>query len=317
MSAPEVFVSHASEDKDRFVVEFARRLRENGVDAWLDQWEMKPGDSLVDKIFEEGLKEARAVIVVLSKVSVQKPWVREELNTSVVNRISRGTRLIPVVIDDCEVPESLRSTLWQKVDVLADYDQILQRILSAIFDVDDKPAIGQPPARFSGSASFISGLTRVDDLALRVIARIQIDEDAGLVDWERLRAEPEIQNLPQQELIDSLDILEQYYYIKIGRVLGAPLSHVVLTDYGFQEFAQAYVDGYQDVVGRIAALLVNEDVRQNEELATRVGKPRAFVDFVLNLLESNNHIKVSKYIGGQSHVWDVSASLRRAIQQAQ
>lgn len=38
-----------------------------------------------------------------------------------------------------------------------------------------------------------------------------------------------------------------------------------------------------------------------------VGKPRAFVDFVLNLLESNNHIKVSKYIDGQSHVWDVSA----------
>lgn len=66
MSAPKVFVSHASEDKERFVVEFARRLRENGVDAWLDQWEMKPGDSLVDKIFEEGLKEARAVIVVLS-----------------------------------------------------------------------------------------------------------------------------------------------------------------------------------------------------------------------------------------------------------
>ena len=234
-----------------------------------------------------------------------------------VNRISRGTRLIPVVIDDCELPESLRSTLWQKVDDLADYDQSLQRILSAIFDVDDKPTIGQPPARFSWSAPLISGLTRVDDLALRVIARVQIDEDAGLVDWDRLRAEPALQDVPQQELLDSLDILEQHDYIKIGRVLGAPLSHVVLTDYGFQEFAQAYVDGYQDVVGRIAALLVNEDVRQNEELATRVGKPRAFVDFVLNLLESNNHIKVSKYIGGQSHVWDVSASLRRAIQQAQ
>ena len=68
---------------------------------------------------------------------------------------------------------------------------------------------------------------------------------------------------------------------------------------------------------RDIALLVNENVRQNEELATRIDKPRAFVDFVLNLLESNDHIKVSKYMGGQSHVWDVSASLRRAIQQAQ
>jgi hypothetical protein len=212
------------------------------------------------------------------------------------------------------VPESLRSTLWQRVDDLADYSQSLQCILSAIFDVDDKPTIGQAPARFSGSAPLISDLARVDDLALRVIARVQIDEDTGLVDWDRLRAEPALQDVPQQELLDSLDILEQHYCIKIGRVLGAPLSHVVLTDFGFQQFAQAYVTGYQDVVSSIAALLVNENVRQNEELATRVGKPRAFVDFVLNLLESNNHIKVSKYIGGQSHVWDVSASLRRAIQ---
>ncbi|MHB9102858.1 MAG: toll/interleukin-1 receptor domain-containing protein [Sulfuricella sp.] len=47
MTAPKVFVSHASEDKARFVVDFARRLRENGVEAWLDQWEMKPGDSQV------------------------------------------------------------------------------------------------------------------------------------------------------------------------------------------------------------------------------------------------------------------------------
>lgn len=116
MSPPKVFISHASEDTSSFVVDFARRLRENGVDAWLDQWEMKPGDSLVDKIFEEGLRDARAVIIVLWKSSVQKPWVREELNASVVNRIIRRTRLIRVVIDDCEVPESLRSMVWQRVD---------------------------------------------------------------------------------------------------------------------------------------------------------------------------------------------------------
>lgn len=36
MSVPKVFISHANEDKDRFVVEFARRLRENGIDAWLE-----------------------------------------------------------------------------------------------------------------------------------------------------------------------------------------------------------------------------------------------------------------------------------------
>lgn len=315
MNAPKVFLSHASEDKARFVVDFARRLRENGVDAWLDQWEMKPGDSLVDKIFEEGLKEARAVVIVLSATSVQKPWVREELNTSVVNRISRGTKLIPVVIDNCEVPECLRSTVWQRVDDLDNYGESLQRILSVIFDVDDKPAIGMPPARFIGPAPLIAGLSRVDDLALRVIVRLIVDEGMGLVEWDRLCQEPSLKEVPQQELLDSLEILEQHYFIKIGRVLGAPLSHVVLTAFGFQKYAEAYVGDYQDVVEQIASLLINENVRQNDELADRVKKPVPFIDFILDLMENNNYIKVSKYMGGQSHVWDVSASLRRALQQ--
>jgi hypothetical protein len=315
MTAPKVFVSHATQDKERFVFEFARRLRANGVDAWLDRWEMKPGDSLVDKIFEQGLKEARAVIVVLSKTSVDKPWVREELNASIVSRISRGTKLIPVVIDDCEVPESLRSTLWQRVDDLGAYEESFQRILSAIFDVNDKPAIGTRPARFSGPAPTITGLSRVDDLTLRVIAKCQIDEDSGLVEWDQLRCDSSLKDVPQQELLDSLEILEHHSFVQIGRVLGAPLSHVVLTDFGFEKFAEAYVDDYQNVVTQIAALLVNENVRQNEELAGRVNKPRAFVDFVLNLLEASNHIKVSKHLGGQTHVWEVAASLRRALQQ--
>jgi hypothetical protein len=313
MTAPKIFLSHASEDKDRFVVDFARQLRENGVDVWLDQWEMKPGDSLVDKIFEEGLKEARAVIIVLSTTSVQKPWVREELNASVVNRISRGTKLIPVVIDECDVPESLRSTVWQKVDSLDDYSQSLQRILAAIFDVSDKPAIGKPPARFSGAEPLISGLTRVDDLVLREIARLQIEENNGLVMFDQICAEPTLAEVPQQELVDSLEILGQKYLIKISYVMGAPLSHVMLTDFGFQQYAEAYVDDYQDTLARIAALLVNEDVLQNDELAERVGKPIAFVDFVLNLLESSGHIKKSDYLGGLSRVWQIAPSLKRAL----
>ena len=42
---PKVFISHASDDKERFVKKFALKLRNKGVDAWLDRWEIKPGDS--------------------------------------------------------------------------------------------------------------------------------------------------------------------------------------------------------------------------------------------------------------------------------
>jgi hypothetical protein len=44
-STPHVFISHASEDKDRFVLRFAERLRSNGVNAWVDIWEVLSGDS--------------------------------------------------------------------------------------------------------------------------------------------------------------------------------------------------------------------------------------------------------------------------------
>ena len=140
-----VFISHASEDKDRFVLEFARKLRENGVDAWVDIWEMLPGDSLVDKVFYEGIKNARAMIVVLSNYSVEKPWVREELNRGFLDRLSGKCRIIPVVIDDCPIPEPLRSTIWQKIDSLDNYEIEFNRILDAIYGRVNKPALGSPP----------------------------------------------------------------------------------------------------------------------------------------------------------------------------
>jgi hypothetical protein len=55
------FLSHASKDKDRFVLPFAVGLRAKGIDAWEDRWEMLPGDSIVQKIFEEGINNSSAV----------------------------------------------------------------------------------------------------------------------------------------------------------------------------------------------------------------------------------------------------------------
>lgn len=93
------------------------------------------------------------------------------------------------------------------------------------------------------------------------------------------------------------------------------LAHVVLTDFGFQQFADAFDPDYNEMVARIAALLVNENVCENEALASRIQRLIGFVNFVLNIMESN-HIKLSKYIGGQSQVWPISPSLRRLLQQA-
>ena len=161
---PKVFISHASEDKERFVMNFASKLRANGVDAWLDKWEMLPGDSLVDKIFEEGIKEADSFIIILSNHSVNKPWVREELNASFVKRIGKNSKIIPIVLDNCTVPECLQSTIWENINNHQNYEENFTRILNSILGVLDKPALGQAPSYATIKVNEIHGLHKIDTL---------------------------------------------------------------------------------------------------------------------------------------------------------
>ena len=161
---PKVFISHASEDKERFVMNFASKLRANGVDAWLDKWEMLPGDSLVDKIFEEGIKEADSFIIILSNHSINKPWVREELNASFVKRIGKNSKIIPIVLDNCTVPECLQSTIWENIINYNNYEENFTRILNSILGVLDKPALGQVPSYATIKVNEIHGLHKIDTL---------------------------------------------------------------------------------------------------------------------------------------------------------
>ncbi len=68
---PRVFISQASEDKTRFAMPLAGLLIANGIDQWIDLWEVRGGDSLPEMILNQGLGRSDDVIIGLSKVSVQ------------------------------------------------------------------------------------------------------------------------------------------------------------------------------------------------------------------------------------------------------
>lgn len=54
-TSPKVFISHAGEDK-AIVLELGAQLRSSGVDAWVSDWELLPGDSLVEGILQRGIE---------------------------------------------------------------------------------------------------------------------------------------------------------------------------------------------------------------------------------------------------------------------
>ena len=315
---PKVFVSHASEDKNRFVTEFATKLRTNGVDAWLDKWEMLPGDSLVDKIFEEGLKEAEAVIIVLSKFSVVKPWVREELNASVVNKISKGTKIIPIVLDDCNVPEALTSTLWEKIEDLESYDNSFSRILSSIYRTVDKPALGASPAYISTVYHEIGGLTKTDNLVLKEACDFIVQDDNDLlVNPDVVFGDGGKLGFSKIEIKDCIEMLENHGYFKVTRFFGGVNEnygcHIQLTEYGFENYLQAYLEDYNSIVEKVISAVVNKNINSNIEIFSIINEPRVIINHILEVLESQGHIKMSKSIGGNINIYHVAASLRRVL----
>jgi hypothetical protein len=292
---PKVFVSHASEDRQRFVMAFAQRLRENGVDAWLDQWEMKPGDSLVDKIFEEGLGNAHAVVIVLSAASVNKPWVREELNVSVVKRLQKGLKIIPVVIDRCEVPGALQSTLWQQIDDLNQYDAAFERILNAIFDRSAKPPIGEKPAVYAIEPK-LSGMTSADQELLNALYRHEVDQGLDPFEFE-IGAD--------EDRFASVEILRQRGLIHVESL--GPSLYVRLTTEGFKLLCD------ESQLSKAAALIVNEGVADNQSLFERMGRSRSYANFLLDVLEAAGHLQLAKYGNGVWEIASVSPTLKRSL----
>ena len=63
-----VFICHASEDKESFVKNFADNLFKKGIDAWVDEYEIHFGDSIIEKV-NEGLKNSDKGIIIFSNSS--------------------------------------------------------------------------------------------------------------------------------------------------------------------------------------------------------------------------------------------------------
>ena len=309
---PKVFISHASEDKDRFVLDFASRLRAQGIDAWLDRWEMLPGDSLVGKLFEEGIPSATAVVIVLSTNSVDKPWVIEELNAAFVKHVEGGTKLIPVVLDDCRVPECLASTLWERISDLTAYDQSFERIVAAITGVRDKPPLGDLPDYASAPMIEIQGLAQVDNLVLKVVCEHALRNGYASIDSDELQQSEALSSLPQQELTDSLAVLESEGLVHV-EYPGGPIYFVQVTTEGFDRFAKAYLPDYQATVQAVVSAIVNENVESNSALQAKIGKGQFLINHILNLLEGQDYIQLEKFGNGLWAVSTVSVKLRRAF----
>lgn len=91
----DVFISHASEDKNDVVRPLAIALKEKGLSVWYDEFELKIGDSLRRKI-DKGLATSKFGIVVLSRNFIKKGWTNYELDGIMTRVVDGGQVLLPI-----------------------------------------------------------------------------------------------------------------------------------------------------------------------------------------------------------------------------
>jgi hypothetical protein len=94
----DIFICHASEDKDRFVRQLATNLRAKGLKVWYDEFTLKVGDSLRQSI-ETGLAKSRYGIVILSPNFFAKRWPQDELNGLAAKERNGEKVILPVWLD--------------------------------------------------------------------------------------------------------------------------------------------------------------------------------------------------------------------------
>ena len=103
----DVFICHASEDKSGFVRPLAEKLSKLHLEVWYDEFSLTIGDSLTQKI-DEGLKESKYGIVVLSKAFFQKPWAKRELISLSQRELYEKEDIILPIWHDIDIDEVIQ-----------------------------------------------------------------------------------------------------------------------------------------------------------------------------------------------------------------
>jgi hypothetical protein len=108
---PSIFLSHTWKDKP-FARRLASELTQLGARVWIDEAEIKLGDSLIEKI-RTGIDEMDYLAVVLSPDSVTSPWVQREVDIAMNQEIEgKQVKVLPLLYRTCDLPWFLKGKLY-------------------------------------------------------------------------------------------------------------------------------------------------------------------------------------------------------------
>lgn len=214
---PNVFLCHASEDK-ALALRLATDLVAANINTFYDQWEIRSGDSIRQKI-DAGIGDCTHFLVLLTPRSVQKPWVNAELDAGFTRRLASRCRLLPVrfELSLLQLPALLSGMYSPSLDT---YEPALAELIADIHDVGRKPPLGAPPAESVRVLPDEAGLSAA---AGQIAQYFVSSSEKGFPADPQIAAEDlrSIVSLPDNELVRAVRQLEKLGYLHVRRTLNA------------------------------------------------------------------------------------------------
>jgi hypothetical protein len=208
---PTVFISYSHDNPDhkRWVLEFAGKLRRNGVDPLIDAWDLRPGDD-VPKFMERGVRDSNRVLMICTEKYVAKAndgvggvGYEAMIVTSELVRDLGTAKFIPIIRQSTERPEVPTFVATRKYINLsegADRAAEMETLLRDLHSVPpDKPPLGRSPfatAVPASAATPVDAPDRATSEGAETIttpveyynSALGIAESADMLRWRRMVA---------------------------------------------------------------------------------------------------------------------------------
>jgi hypothetical protein len=236
------------------------------------------------------------------------------LDHAVVRKIGEGTRIIPIVIDQCDVPAALRSTKWVNVKNHDSYDDTFDEVISTIFGATNKPPLGKPPVYVSSfTTEGVADHNNIDSVVTKLACEAALKSGNPFVGERAFMKDGEFV-LPSEQLRGSLEYLVEHGTINWRKDLSGTFHGVEISEAGFELYARQHIEAYDDLKRSVVSLIVNSEMLNNVEIRSALDANAFLIDHILRVLHSSGSIKVHWFLGGKCMISNVSASLKRSLE---
>lgn len=124
-----VFLSYARPEAN-LAEHIAQLLSLENVQVFFDRWQLNNVDSISEKIDKE-MKASDFLVILFSPAASESRWVRSELALGQMRYLKeRDITIIPVIVEDCEIPNSLKEQ--PRIDLRSDTERELKKLIRLI-----------------------------------------------------------------------------------------------------------------------------------------------------------------------------------------